>query len=236
MLDILFDFYLEIHPYLVDLCKGLPVTLSLSFAGIFTACLIAIFLSVVLSSTKNIFTIKFIKGYLIVFTGTPLLVQLFIIYFGPAQFSWIKENLPTFSSIISQPWLCAYVALTLNSAAYTTQIFYGALKAVPQGQWQACVALGMNKRQTLKVILPFALKRSLSTYSNEIIFVVKGTALVSTITLMDVMGYSRTLYGDTYEFSIYVLTGCIYLCINGLLSILMRIVEKYALAFENTTH
>lgn len=236
MLDKLLDLYAEYYPYLIELCKGLPVTLSLSFAGIVTSCLIAILLSIVLSSNKNGFVIKSIKGYLIVFTGTPLLVQLFIIYFGPAQFSWIKDNFPTLNEIISQPWLCAYVALTLNSAAYTTQIFYGALKAVQQGQWQACIALGMNKRQTLKVVLPFALKRALSTYSNEIIFVVKGTALVSTITLMDIVGYSRTLYGDTYEFSIFILTGCIYLLINGLLSIIMRIIEKRALAFENSNH
>ncbi|WP_392551179.1 arginine ABC transporter permease ArtM [Orbus wheelerorum] len=222
--------------YFSILIKGLPVTLSLSFAGIITACLIAIILSVLITTTSKWYIVKPIKTYLIVFTGTPLLVQLFLIYYGPAQFTFISQNLPSLWRVISQPWFCAYLALTLNSAAYTTQIFAGAIKAVPQGQWQACVALGMNKTQTLKVILPYALKRALSTYSNEIIFVVKGTALTSTITLMDIMGYNQFLYGTYYEFSIFIATGCIYLLINGLLSIMMRLIEKRALAFESTTH
>ena len=105
---------------------------------------------------------------------------------------------------------------------------------MPPGQWQACVALGMNRKQSLKVILPYALKRALSSYSNEVIFVVKGTALTSTITLMDLMGYNQFLNGRYYEFTIFIATGCIYLLINGLLSTIMRLLEKKALAFENT--
>ncbi|WP_392560695.1 arginine ABC transporter permease ArtM [Orbus mooreae] len=217
--------------YLLTLLKGLPVTLSLSVAGIITACIFAIGLSLLLTSNRWYIT-KPIKAYIIAFTGTPLLVQLFLIYYGPAQFSFIKDNLPTLWSLLSSPWFCAYLALTLNSAAYTTQIFYGALKAVPNGQWQACAALGMNKIQTLKIVLPYALKRALSSYSNEVIFVVKGTALASTITLMDVMGYNQFLNGRYYDFSILILTGCIYLVINGLLSVIMRLIERRALRFE----
>ncbi|GAA5108061.1 arginine ABC transporter permease ArtM [Orbus sasakiae] len=225
----------KIFYYFSVLIQGLPVTLSLSLAGIISACLIAVLLAVLLTSNKWFMT-KLIKGYIILFTGTPLLVQLFIIYYGPAQFSFISKHLPILWQLLSQPWFCAYLALTLNSAAYTTQIFSGALKAVPQGQWQACVALGMNRMQTLRVILPYALKRALSTYSNEVIFVVKGTALTTTITLMDVMGYNQLLNGRYYEFSIFIATGCIYLLINGLLSIIMRLIEKRALRFENVNN
>ncbi|WVD62149.1 arginine ABC transporter permease ArtM [Orbus mooreae] len=222
---------MSLMDYLLTLLKGLPVTLSLSVAGIITACIFAIGLSLLLTSNRWYIT-KPIKAYIIAFTGTPLLVQLFLIYYGPAQFSFIKDNLPTLWSLLSSPWFCAYLALTLNSAAYTTQIFYGALKAVPNGQWQACAALGMNKIQTLKIVLPYALKRALSSYSNEVIFVVKGTALASTITLMDVMGYNQFLNGRYYDFSILILTGCIYLVINGLLSVIMRLIERRALRFE----
>lgn len=222
---------MSLMDYLLILLKGLPVTLSLSVAGIITACIFAIGLSLLLTSNRWYIT-KPIKAYIIAFTGTPLLVQLFLIYYGPAQFSFIKDNLPTLWSLLSSPWFCAYLALTLNSAAYTTQIFYGALKAVPNGQWQACAALGMNKIQTLKIVLPYALKRALSSYSNEVIFVVKGTALASTITLMDVMGYNQFLNGRYYDFSILILTGCIYLVINGLLSVIMRLIERRALRFE----
>ncbi|MBC9131047.1 ABC transporter permease subunit [Frischella sp. Ac48] len=240
--------------YLSHLINGLPITISLSLAGILSACIISIGLSILLIS-KRWYIIHPIRIFITVFTGTPLLVQLFLIYYGPAQFQvtresssllWqvfyyynptqcyiLREFLHYLWQLLSYPWFCAYLALTLNSAAYTTLIFHGALKAVPQGHWQACSALGMNRTQSLKVILPYALKRALSSYSNEVIFVVKGTALTSTITLMDVMGYNQFLNGQYYDFTIFIATGCIYILINGLLSIIMRLLEKKALAFEN---
>ncbi len=218
--------------YLKIILQGLPDTLSLSIAGILSAGFLAIVFSYLLSLNSKFLT-KTIRGYIVIFTGSPLLVQLFLIYYGPSQFGEILSKVPAFYEFISSPWFCAYLALTLNSAAYTTQIFYGALKAVPQGQWQACSALGMNKRQTLKIVMPYALKRALSTYSNEVVFVVKGTALASMIPVMDLMGYSNTLNGEYYDFSIFVVAGLIYLLINGILSTIMRIIEKKALTFEN---
>lgn len=218
--------------YLKIILQGLPDTLSLSIAGILSAGFLAIVFSCLLSLNSKFLT-KTIRGYIVIFTGSPLLVQLFLIYYGPSQFGEILSKVPAFYEFISSPWFCAYLALTLNSAAYTTQIFYGALKAVPQGQWQACSALGMNKRQTLKIAMPYALKRALSTYSNEVVFVVKGTALASMIPVMDLMGYSNTLNGEYYDFSIFVVAGLIYLLINGILSTIMRIIEKKALTFEN---
>lgn len=223
---------LDSFVYLKTILQGLPDTLSLSILAILSAGILAIILSCLLSSNSKLLT-KIIRTYIIIFTGSPLLVQLFLIYYGPSQFSEFLEELPAFYNFISSPWVCAYIALTLNSAAYTTQIFYGALKSIPQGQWQACSALGMNKRQTLKILMPYALKRALSTYSNEVVFVVKGTALVSMITVMDLMGYSNALNGEYYDFTIFVIAGLIYLLINGILSTIMRIIEKRALTFEN---
>ncbi len=218
--------------YLKIILQGLPDTLSLGILGILTAGLLAIVFSCLLSLNHFVLT-KVIRTYIIIFTGSPLLVQLFLIYYGPSQFAYFLSQFPRFYDLISSPWFCAYLALTLNSAAYTTQIFYGALKSVPQGQWQACEALGMNKRQTLKIVMPYALKRALSTYSNEVVFVVKGTALASMIPVMDIMGYSNQLNGDYYDFSIFIVAGFVYLLINGLLSTIMRIIEKKALTFEN---
>ncbi|MCX8578662.1 MULTISPECIES: arginine ABC transporter permease ArtM [unclassified Gilliamella] len=218
--------------YLKIILQGLPDTLSLGILGILTAGLLAIVFSCLLSLNHFVLT-KVIRTYIIIFTGSPLLVQLFLIYYGPSQFADFLSQFPRFYDLISSPWFCAYLALTLNSAAYTTQIFYGALKSVPQGQWQACEALGMNKRQTLKIVMPYALKRALSTYSNEVVFVVKGTALASMIPVMDIMGYSNQLNGDYYDFSIFIVAGFVYLLINGLLSTIMRIIEKKALTFEN---
>ncbi|MCO6537784.1 MAG: ABC transporter permease subunit [Gilliamella sp.] len=244
--------------YLKIILQGLPNTLSLGILGILSAGLLAIILSCLLSLNSYALT-KAIRTYIILFTGSPLLVQLFLIYYGSSQFSEILSKVPifykfasspwfcayltlafetlskvpAFYKFISSPWFCAYLALTLNSTAYTTQIFYGALKSLPKGQWQACEALGMDKRQTLKVILPYALKRALSTYSNEVVFVVKGTALASMIPIMDIMGYSNQLNSDYYDFSIFIVAGLVYLLINGLLSTIMRIIEKKALTFEN---
>ncbi|WP_430875468.1 arginine ABC transporter permease ArtM [Gilliamella sp. G0441] len=218
--------------YLKIILQGLPDTLSLGILGILTAGLLAIVFSCLLSLNHFVLT-KVIRAYIIIFTGSPLLVQLFLIYYGPSQFADFLSQFPRLYDLISSPWFCAYLALTLNSAAYTTQIFYGALKSVPQGQWQACEALGMNKRQTLKIVMPYALKRALSTYSNEVVFVVKGTALASMIPVMDIMGYSNQLNGDYYDFSIFIVAGFVYLLINGLLSTIMRIIEKKALTFEN---
>lgn len=218
--------------YLKIILQGLPDTLSLGILGILTAGLLAIVFSCLLSLNHFVLT-KVIRAYIIIFTGSPLLVQLFLIYYGPSQFADFLSKFPRLYDLISSPWFCAYLALTLNSAAYTTQIFYGALKSVPQGQWQACEALGMNKRQTLKIVMPYALKRALSTYSNEVVFVVKGTALASMIPVMDIMGYSNQLNGDYYDFSIFIVAGFVYLLINGLLSTIMRIIEKKALTFEN---
>ena len=123
-------------------------------------------------------------------------------------------------------------ALSLNSAAYTTQLFYGAIRAIPEGQWQSCSALGMSKKDTLAILLPYAFKRSLSSYSNEVVLVFKSTSLAYTITLMEVMGHGQLLYGRTYDVMVFGAAGIIYLIVNGLLTLLMRLVERKALAFE----
>jgi len=219
--------------YLLKLSAGLPVSLGLTLSAALIALVIAIILTVLLAlgnrSAKVI-----IHCYLTLFTGTPLLVQIFLIYYGPGQFP-VLQHYPVLWSIISQPSFCAVVALSLNSAAYTTQLLYGAVKAIPSGQWQSCYALGLTRGQTLKVLLPYAIKRALSSYSNELVLVFKSTSLAYTITLMDVMGLSQQLYGGTYDVNVFVAAGIIYLCINGLLTLLMRGVETYALRFERRT-
>jgi len=158
-------------------------------------------------------------------------VQIFLIYYGPGQFAAIRD-IPWLWDILSQPWLCAISALALNSAAYTTQLFYGAVRAIPAGQWQSCDALGMSAAQSLRLLLPFAFKRALSSYSNEVVLVFKSTSLAYTITLMDVMGYSQLMYGRTYDVVVFAAAGVVYLCVNGALTLLMRLLERRALAFE----
>lgn len=216
--------------YLPEILKGLHTSLTLTLASLLVALVLALLFTVVLTLKTPVLN-PLVKIYITLFTGTPLLVQIFLIYYGPGQFPSLQA-IPWLWQLLSQPWLCAMLALSLNSAAYTTQLFYGAMRAIPSGQWQACAALGMNRRQMLAILLPYAFKRALSSYSNEVVLVFKGTSLAYTITLMEIMGHGQLLYGRTYDVMVFGAAGLVYLVVNGLLTLFMRIIERRALAFE----
>ena len=216
--------------YFPELLKGLQTSLTLTVASLILALFLALLFTVILSLKTPVLSL-ITRGYITLFTGTPLLVQIFLIYYGPGQFPSI-QNIDWLWRLLSQPWLCALLALSLNSAAYTTLLFHGAVRAIPAGQWQSCAALGMNKKDTLRILLPYAFKRALSSYSNEVVLVFKSTSLAYTITLMEVMGHGQLLYGRTYDVTVFAAAGVIYLIVNGLLTLLMRLIERRALAFE----
>ncbi len=207
--------------YLPELLKGLHTSLTLTVASIIVALILSLIFTIILT-LKTPGLVWIVRGYITLFTGTPLLVQIFLIYYGPGQFPSLQEY-PWLWHLISEPWLCALIALSLNSAAYTTQLFYGAIRAIPDGQWQSCSALGMSKKDTLAILLPYAFKRALSSYSNEVVLVFKSTSLAYTITLMEVMGHGQLLYGRTYDVMVFGAAGIIYLIVNGLLTLLMRL-------------
>ena len=216
--------------YLSFIAQGIPTSLGLMATSLVIAFVIAVFFTFLLSMENKIVK-GFVNGYLMLFTGTPLLVQFFLIYSGPGQFQWLIDSPLWF--LFSDAWFCAVLALALNSAAYSTQLFHGAVKAIPKGQWETCAALGLSRLDTLKILIPYALKRALPSYSNEIILVFKGTSLASTITILDIMGYARQLYGTEYDaIGIYSMAGLIYLVITGIMTILLRKLEHKVLAFE----
>ena len=216
--------------YLSVIAQGIPTSLLLTFVSLLIALLLALFFTFILAM-GNRWLKSAVNFYLVLFTGTPLLIQIFLIYSGPGQFEFITQS-PLWS-LLSNAWFCAMLALALNSAAYSTQLFYGAVKAIPQGQWESCAALGLSRVQTLKILIPYALKRALPSYTNEIILVFKGTSLASTITIMDIMGYARQLYGTEYDaLTIYGIAGGIYLLITGIATFMLRKVENKVLAFE----
>ena len=216
--------------YLSVIAQGIPTSLLLTFASLLIAFLLALLFTFILAM-GNRWLKSAVNFYLVLFTGTPLLIQIFLIYSGPGQFEFITQSL--FWSLLSNAWFCAMLALALNSAAYSTQLFYGAVKAIPKGQWESCAALGLSRVQTLKILIPYALKRALPSYTNEIILVFKGTSLASTITIMDIMGYARQLYGTEYDaLTIYGIAGGIYLLITGIATLVLRKVENKVLAFE----
>ena len=216
--------------YLAVIARGIPTSLLLTVVALFIAFFLALGLTFLLSIGNKLVK-SAVNLFLVLFTGTPLLVQFFLIYAGPGQFQWLVDS-PLWG-LFSNAWFCAALALALNSAAYSTQLFHGAVKAISKGQWESCAALGLSRMQTLKILIPYALKRALPSYTNEIILVFKGTALASTITIMDIMGYARQLYGTEYDaLTIYGIAGGIYLIITGVATLLLRQLENKVLAFE----
>lgn len=217
-----------------QLLEGLQTSLELTAVALLVGCILSLLMTVsLITQTPIIHWLS--RGLITVFTGTPLLVQIFLIYYGPGQFEAIKESIAW--NWLSQPWFCAMIALALNTAAYSTQLFKGAFDAIPSGQWQACRALGMSTKTTLGVLLPYAIRRAIPAYSNEVILVFKGTSLASTITIMDLMGYAQRINAQTYDtLTVFGIAGAFYLIVNGALSLIFRQIEKKVLAFENNDH
>ena len=129
------------------------------------------------------------------FRGTPLLVQLFVIYYGLAQFEWVRQSLAW--PLLREAWFCAWLAFSLNTTAYTTEIFAGALRATPSGELEAARAYGLSGFKLYsRILLPSALRRALPQYSNEVVGMMHATAVASTVTLVDVTRVARDVYAN----------------------------------------
>jgi arginine transport system permease protein len=212
------------------LFNGLSTTLEITFFSLLFGSIIAVGLT--LAMINKIPGLNLLaRTIILIFTGTPLLIQIFLVYSGPSQFEVIRHSF--LWDYLSQAKICAIIALALNTAAYSSLLFKGAIESVPRGEWDACKALGMTRGQTLAVIVPHALRRVLPSYSNEVILVLKGTSLASSITIMDVMGYANQINGQTYDaLMAFSAAGIIYLGMNGILVLIFKQLEKKALAFQ----
>jgi len=152
--------------------------------------------------------------YIYIFRGTPILVQIFIIYHGLPQFEFIRESI--FWPILSEPYGCAIVALTLNNGAYVSEILRGGVLGVDRGLLEAGSALGLSVRQRfIHITTPIAVRLAIPAYSNDVVSLMKSTALASTITLLDMMGIARTIVAETYApYEIFISLAVIYLVIT----------------------
>ncbi|MCE2988900.1 MAG: ABC transporter permease [Burkholderiales bacterium] len=161
-----------------------------------------------------------------VMRGTPMLVQLFLIYYGLAQFEFVRESMlwPWFSSA----WFCALLAFTLNTGAYTAEIIAGAIRATPAGEVEAARSLGMSAWRVMsRIVLPSAMRRALPAYSNEVIMMLHGTSLASTVTIVDLTGAARELNARTYlPFESFLAVALIYLVLTFALVGLFRLAER----------
>jgi len=196
--------------------------LSLSlFFGLFIGLLFAI-----LRLNKNPLINKFAYGYSYVFRGTPLLVQIFIIYYGLGQIEYFRS---TFLWVVfKEPYWCAIIAFALNTGAYTSEILRSAFQTIKPGIIEAGKSLGIsNKIIFYKIQIPVAIRQSLPAYGNEIILMMKGTSLASTVTLMDITGVAKHIVSTTYKpLEIFILAGCIYLFMTFLIHNLIKYLEK----------
>lgn len=167
--------------------------------------------------------------YIFFFRGTPLLVQIYLIYYGLAQFDSVKNSWLWEHDILSSPFWCAIIAFTLNTGAYIAEIIRGAIKSIPKGELEAADAIGMSYAQKLRrIVLPRAFGIMLPAYGNEVIFMLKGSALAYTITLMDITAQARTLIAVNYAtLEMFFAAGVLYLLLSWIFIGTFRLLEKY---------
>jgi octopine/nopaline transport system permease protein len=166
-------------------------------------------------------------AYVMLFRGTPSLVQVFLLYYGASQFEIIQQS-PLWP-VLRDPFWCVVIALALNSASYTGKTLAAALAAVPKSLHDASFSLGLSRPQTfLTVSLPLAMRSALPAYSNEIILTCKATSLASTVTLLDLTGTARLLTSQTYApYEVFLSAGLVYLAINDSLMLGLRRLESF---------
>ena len=215
-----------IYKFLPKLLEGAWLTLELVGIAVIAGLILAIPLGIARAS-KHWYVRALPYGYMFFFRGTPLLVQLFLVYYGLAQFDAVRQG-PLWP-YLRDPFWCAIITMTLHTAAYIAEILRGAIQAIPPGEIEAARALGMGRRQTLlHIILPRAARIGLPAYSNEVILMLKASSLASTITLLELTGMSRTIIARTYlPVEIFFAAGLFYLVIAYLLVRGFKLLERW---------
>ncbi|MDO4704970.1 MAG: ABC transporter permease [Comamonadaceae bacterium] len=210
--------------YGARMATGLVVTIKLVALSYFFGMALAQLLA--LGRLSRIKPVQmFCRGYIYFFRGSPLLGQLFLLYYGLGSLRefWQEVGLWWF---FRDAWYCSVLAFTLNTAAYQAEIFRGSLLAIPKGQFEAAQALGLSRFTTLrKVVLPQSMLVALGPLGNELILMIKASAIASLVTVYDVMGVARLAYSRTFDFEIYLWAAVLYL-------LMVEIIRRSLLAIE----
>lgn len=216
---------------LPQLLSGSLLTLELVFVSLLIGGILSIPLAIMRTSSNPLIR-GFPLAYTFFFRGTPLLVQLFLFYYGLAQFESVRES--ALWPLLREAYWCALIVFVLNTCAYTTEILRGAIQAVPRGEIEAAQAIGMSRFNLhRRIILPLAYRIGLPAYSNEIILMLKGSALASTITLLDLTGMARTIIARTYmPIEVFFAAGCIYLLLTFLFIQCYQLFERRLLRHQ----
>jgi len=218
------DFELMITSF-PKLLIATTVTLKLLSLSLLFGLVIGL-LFAVMRMSKNFLFNKFAYGYSYLFRGTPLLVQIFIIYFGFGQIEFIRSSI--LWVILKEPYWCAIIAFALNTGAYTSEILRSAFQTIKKGYIEAGKSLGIpNKVIFYKIQIPIAIKQSLPAYGNEIILMLKGTSLASTVTLMDLTGVAKYIISTTFKpIEVFIVAGSIYLFMTFLIHNFIKFLER----------
>lgn len=210
--------------------QGVWITVQLTALALFLGFLIALPAGLARARGSRLWEPP-LAAYVYLFRGTPLLAQTFLIYYGLAQFDWIRSSWAW--SFLRDPWWCALIAFSLNSGAYGTEIVRGMVATTPKGILEAAAALGLSERQVRWLVLvPSALRRALPQYGNEVVFMLHGSAVASVITLKDILGAGRTLNAKYYlAYEGFLTAALLYMAITFLLVALFRRLERRYLGY-----
>lgn len=206
------------------LLLALPLTLELALTSIALGFMLAVLLAAARLSRIRAFSVL-AYSFVYAIRGTPLLAQVFFVYYGLGQLDAMRNSI--LWPIFREAYACALIALSLNTAAYGSEIIRGGLLAVPRGQVEAAKAFGLTATQKFRlVVFPQALRTMLPAYGNELILILKGTSLASIITIIELTGQARILASETYApIEVFAAAGAVYLALNMALSFGVRLLE-----------
>ena len=217
-LDLIFNSFPKLLFASITTLKLLSVSILIGlFLGLFFA---------ILRIKNNLILGKLAYGYSYFFRGTPLLVQIFIIYYGFGQVEFIRESF--LWTILKEPYWCAIIAFALNTGAYTSEILRSAFQTIKPGFIEAGKSLGLsNKVIFYKIQIPIAIRQSLPAYGNEIILMLKETSLASTVTLMDLTGVAKYIISTTFKpIEVFIIAGSIYLFFTFVIHSFIKFLER----------
>jgi arginine/ornithine transport system permease protein len=215
--------------------QGIATTLSLLFGSLAAGAVMALVFALLLTGPWA--TARWLVGaYTYVIRGTPLLIQVYLIYYGLAQLEWIQARWDTVWpwTHFKEPFFCALLAFALNTAGYTAEMLAGAIRETSAGEIEAAQAYGMNRVQVVwHIVLPSALRRTLPAYSNEVVMMLHSTSLASAVpSMLDVTAAASRIYSDYYlPFEAYLGAAAIYLAASFCLIGLFKLSERRLLAY-----
>ncbi|WP_131114648.1 ABC transporter permease [Lichenihabitans psoromatis] len=208
------------------LAKGAGLTVLIAIIGVLFGLPIGLLAALARLSQHRLLRRVF-DAYALVFRGTPMLVQIFILYYGLGEFSAVR-HIPSLWWLIGDALHCSILAVVLNTIAYTSEIFRSAFMALPRGMTEAAQACGMSSWTTLiRIRFPLALRQALPAYGNEVAIIVKESSLASTITVLEITGYAKRMMSETFAvMEVFVMASVFYLAINFAALGIVRVVER----------